>query len=284
MIRLGFHLSVAGGVQNSALTAEKHRFETFQIFVSNPRAWEHHQIKAGDALAFKEIIKKTGSVPFAHAPYLCNPSSDNKDMLKKSLQMLVGNMESCNLLGIGGLVVHQGSHLGHGSESGVKTIVETMSKAVEIAPDVRILLENSSGYKNSVGSKFEEIGEIIDKVDSERVGVCLDTCHAFAAGYDLRTKDGIDEMCRSFDDNIGFKRLGLVHLNDAKYELGSGLDRHWHIGKGNIGIKGFTEFFKNKHFHDGCFVMETPINEDGDEVSNMKNARKIVTAALGSLA
>ena len=281
MIRLGFHLSVAGGVQNSALTAEKHRYGTFQIFASNPRAWEHHRIKEEDAEAFNGIIKRTGAIPFAHVPYLCNPSSGNKEMLKKSLQMLIGNMESCNLLKITGLVVHQGSHLGEGSESGVKTIVETMRKAAELAPDVRILLENSSGYKNSVGSKFEEIGGIIDKTGSDRIGVCLDTCHAFAAGYDLSTKEGIADMCKSFEDNIGFKRLGLVHLNDAKYGLGSGLDRHWHIGKGNIGVQGFTELFKNRHFHDGCFIMETPINEDGDEASNMRNAKKIVADALG---
>lgn len=281
MIRLGFHLSVSDGVQNSALTAEKHHYGTFQIFASNPRAWEHHQIKAEDAEAFKDIIKKTGAVPFVHVPYLCNPSSVNRETLKKSLQMLAGNMESCNLLKVAGLVVHQGSHLGEGSESGVKAIVDTIGKAVALAPGVRILLENSSGYKNSIGSRFEEIGEIIDKVGSDRIGVCLDTCHAFAAGYDLRTKEGIAEMCKSFDDNISFKRLGLVHLNDAKYELGSGLDRHWHIGKGNIGVQGFTEFFKNRHFHDGCFVMETPINDDGGEVSNMKNAKKIVAGALG---
>ncbi len=281
MIRFGFHLSIAGGVSNAAITAKRHHYGTFQIFVSNPRTWKHSAIDEKEALLFSEIMKKTGAIPFAHVPYLCNPSSSSEAMLKKSLNMLVSNMQSCALLGIKGLVVHMGSHLGKGEEHGRKKITETLGKALAAAPDVRILLENSAGYRNSVGSSFEETGMVLDKFDSDAVGVCLDTCHAFAAGYDLRTKESIDKVCNEFEDNIGFKRLGLVHLNDAKYELGSGLDRHWHIGKGNIGIKGFAELLRNRNFHDRCFVMETPINSEGNETTNMAAAKKIAAAALG---
>ena len=281
MIRLGFHLSVSGGVCNSALTAEKEHYGTFQIFASNPRAWEHHRITGEDAQGFKEIVRKSGTVPFAHAPYLCNPSSSSTDVIKKSLKMLVGNMQSCAQLGIGGLVVHMGSHLGRGEEHGRKRLIEALGNAIDSAPNVRILLENSSGYRNSVGSKFSEIGKVLDEFDQSGVGVCLDTCHAFAAGYDLRTEESIDKVCEEFDGNIGFKRLHLVHLNDAKYGLGSGLDRHWHIGKGKIGMGGFSELFKNKHFHDMCFVMETPVNQDGNGHTNMRTAKRLAESASG---
>ncbi len=274
MIRLGFHLSVSGGVYNAALAAEKHHYGTFQIFASNPRAWEHRKIDDTDAARFREVTRKSGAVPFAHVPYLCNPSSPNPEVLRKSLGMLVGNMESCAQLGIRGLVVHMGSHLGKGEALGLGSIVKTLTSAIDSAPRVRILLENSAGYNNSVGSKFGEIGKALESFGQAEAGVCLDTCHAFAAGYDLRTKTAIDAMCSEFEDKIGFRRLGLVHLNDAKYDLGSGLDRHWHIGKGKIGIGGFTELFRNRHFQDMCFIMETPVNQDGNEATNMKAAQK----------
>ncbi len=281
MIRLGFHLSIAGGVFNAPLLSEKEHYGTFQIFASNPRGWDHHEVPKDDAEKFKEIAKRADTIPYAHTPYLCNPSSPSKIMLKKSFDMLVANMASCNRLGISGLVVHIGSHLGVGLDLGIKTVSDTVSMALDKEPSVRILLENSAGYNNSVGSKFEEIGNIIDSIGSKRVGVCLDTCHTFAAGYDLRTKDAVDKTCGDFEDNIGFDRLGLVHLNDAKFELGSGLDRHWHIGKGNIGLQGFTELFRNRHFHDMCFIMETPITPEGNEKTNMEAARKAAIKALG---
>ncbi|HUC39090.1 MAG TPA: deoxyribonuclease IV [Candidatus Acidoferrum sp.] len=279
MIRIGFHLSVAGGVYNAPLTAEKEGYGTFQIFASNPRAWDHHEIPKEDAERFRQIVKKSNTIPFAHVPYLCNPSSTSRETLEKSMKMLVNNMESCNALGIEGLVMHQGSHLGKGSDHGRKTIIDAVGKALDRVPKVHILLENSAGYTNSMGSKFDEMGYIIDQIGSPRVGVCLDTCHTFAAGYDLRTKESIEKTCAEFEDNIGFKRLGLVHLNDAKFELGSGLDRHWHIGQGNIGAKGFTELFRNKNFKDRCFVMETPINGDGNETTNMRAIKQIIKNA-----
>ena len=281
MIRLGFHLSIAGGVYNAPITAERHRYGTFQIFASNPRGWEHRPINEEDAEHFKQVVKKSDTVPYAHTPYLCNPSSASTKMLKKSLGMLVKNMESCSMLGVSSLVVHMGSHLGKGEQHGRKTIIDTISRALDSEPKTVLLLENSSGYKNSMGSKFDETGYIIDSISSDRIGICLDTCHAFASGYDLRTAESIDKVCSEFDSNMGFKRLGLVHLNDAKYELGSGLDRHWHIGQGNIGADGFRELFRNRNFHNRCFVMETPINEHGNEITNMKNARKLAAEALG---
>ena len=126
-----------------------------------------------------------------------------------------------------------------------------------------------------------QIAEILHKIGSERAKVCLDTCHAFAAGYDLSNENGVRETCNQFEENIGFDRLGVIHLNDAKYPLGSGLDRHWHIGKGYIGAAGFKALFKQKQLKDMSFIMETPVNEEGDSGMNMREARRIAISAVG---
>jgi deoxyribonuclease-4 len=281
MLRLGFHLSISGGVANAPAAAEREGYGAFQIFASNPRSWKHSPIDEEEAERFKEIIKSRGIVPFAHVPYLCNPSSSDSLINKKSTGMLIANIESCNKLGINGVVVHIGSHTGSGENTGVKTAANTIRNALENTEGASLLLENSSGYRNSVGSKFGQIAEILDKIDSDRAKVCLDTCHAFAAGYDLSSAAGVGEACDHFESSIGFGRLGVVHLNDAKYPLGSGLDRHWHIGKGYIGAAGFKALFKQKQFREMSFIMETPVNKEGDADTNMREARRIAISAVG---
>ncbi len=256
-------------------------YGAFQIFVSNPRSWKRSSISEAAAEQFSAVVKRSDTVPFAHVPYLCNPSSPSADALRKSRTMLADNMKSCSVLGIKYLVVHIGSHLGKGTESGISAAADTLSHALSKDGNTRLLLENSAGYNNSVGSKFEEIGRIIDKAGSENLMLCLDTAHAFAAGYDFRTGEGMERLCAEIADNIGFDRMGLVHLNDARYPAGSGLDRHWHIGKGEIGVAGFKELFQNRNFQNGCFIMETPINDDGNEISNMNKAKAIALSVLG---
>ena len=275
MIRLGFHLSIAGGVANSAAEARRRRYGTFQLFTSSSRAWKHSNIGREDAAEFRENVAGSGAIPYAHIPYLCNPSSPNKLVRERSLDMLASNMRNCRVLGIRCIVIHMGSHLGTGHDLGLSAMVQTVTAALDAESGVDILLENSSGYNNSVGSRLEQIGAALDEIGSKRVGVCFDTCHAFAAGYDLSNADGIDGCARLFDSKIGSSRLKLVHLNDAKYPLGSGLDRHWHIGQGYIGKNGFVELFRNKTFGSGCFIMETPVNGQGDERSNMAAAKRL---------
>lgn len=275
MIRAGFHLSVAGGMYNSADEAKRMNYRAFQIFASSPRTWKATEIKDDDADKFRELSK--GSSSFAHIPYLCNPSSAVEELWAKSRSMLVSNLLNCSKLGVGNVVIHLGSHMGKGVEYAKGRVADFMASVLDVAPEVGILLENSAGQKNCVGGKLPEIKEIIEKVGARRMGLCFDTCHAFASGYDLTTDQGVSVVAKEIGA-IGKERLGLVHLNDAKFPLGSGLDRHWHIGKGNIGANGFKRLFSNKLFQSGNFVMETPEDEVSNDVKNMEELQKILAS------
>jgi len=275
-------MSIAGSVANAPLAAGEAHYRAFQIFTSNPRTWKNSNIEDEDATQFKRYSHRFDLVPYAHIPYLCNLASANTSVLKKSSGMLLNNLNNCMPLNIKYLVIHLGSHLGKGAERGIKNITESLKSALGQTKQTAILLENTSGYTNSVGSKFEEIGTIIDQVGSERLGLCFDTCHAFAAGYELRTGRGIEKVEEEIKSFIGLDRLKLIHLNDSKYDLGSRLDRHWHIGSGYIGEAGFVALFMNESFNHGSFIMETPINELGNEETNMSEVKKIIELAAQS--
>ncbi len=281
MIKLGFHMSIAGSVANAPRAAAEMGYGDFQMFTTSARAWANTQIPEKDRLEFIELNKKHSLTPFAHIPYLCNVASTNPLVYEKSKAMLIDNIRNCMSLEIGGLVIHLGSHLGKGAKYGIENVCNALSYALDRTSKVEILLENTSGYKNSVGSKLDEIGTIIDRLGSDRIGVCFDTCHAFAAGYDLRTKGEVERVADEFISHIGAKKLRLIHLNDAKFPLGSGLDRHWNIGKGHIGRDGFVNFFQNKLFGHGFFVLETPMSEDGNSETDMAETKSIIKAATG---
>ena len=279
MIRLGFHMSIAGSVANSARDAAALGYSAFQIFTTSSRSWKHNRPDHKDAEEFRSIVDQYGMDPNAHVPYLCNPSSPDKENRRKSLAMLAANMENCNELGIKHLVVHMGSHLGKGAEAGLSNLADTVTSALDSVDNVTILLENSAGYTNSVGSSFPEIGRAIKMCSSRRVGLCLDTCHAFAAGYDLTKPDASKSAFEELRKHIGEERLMLFHLNDAKFPLGSGLDRHWHIGKGFIGEKGFLNIFSEKLAGSSTFIMETPENAEGNDASNLAATEHIISKA-----
>ncbi len=279
MIRIGFHMSVAGGIHNSAVDAGRMGYGAFQIFTSGSRSWEQKAPQTEDAGLFAEYVKEYGTVPFAHIPYLCNLASPKEEVLRKSKVMLDANIKNCNVLGIRYLVLHLGSHLGRGMDYGVSNIVESLRGVIDSLNGLTLLLENTSGYTNNVGSKFEDIGRVIEGVDSKGVGMCLDTCHMFAAGYDIRTEEGVGDAVSEIEKYIGIGRMRLVHLNDSRFGLGSTKDRHWHIGKGYIGAKGFENLFGNKAFRDGSFVMETPANDERDESTNLAAVKNIMRRA-----
>ena len=281
MIKLGFHMSIAGSVANAPRNAAERGYGDFQIFTSSSRAWANARIPETERREFIELNKKNSLTPFAHIPYLCNIASSNDQVYEKSKAMLVDNLMNCMSLEIGCLVIHLGSHLGSGTGYGIERICAALGSALDKTSKVEILLENSSGYKNSVGSRFDEIGSIIKRLGSNRIGVCFDTCHAFAAGYDLRTKFDVDCVEKEFLSHIERKRLKLMHLNDAKFPLGSGLDRHWHIDKGYIGRNGFINLFKSELFGHGFFVLETPSGPEGDDERNMAETTSVIKAATG---
>jgi deoxyribonuclease-4 len=272
-VRVGFHVSIAGGISNSVNNAKKLGCTAFQIFSRNPRGWAAKPLPRDEVDSFKHrlcasrIEKKSVVV---HMPYLPNLSGPPGELYERSVKTLTEEMQRCNLLGISYLVIHLGSHMGRGSNSGIDQLVNALKAASQSSKspnEVMVLLENNVGRKNSVGGTLEELRLILDRLDSSKqFGVCIDTCHLFASGYDLRTNEDVDKIFEKIKDIIGLNELKIVHLNDSKGELGSNLDRHEHIGLGSIGVKGITAFLNHRGIQAVPIIMETPINKTrGDE-------------------
>ena len=188
---------------------------------------------------------------------------------------LINEVERCSQLGIPYLVTHLGSHLGTGEKAGIKKLVEGLTRAGKTKNDVMILLENTAGQKNSVGSDFKQLGEIFKQLKpAKKFGVCFDTCHAFVAGYDLKTEEKVKETFAEFDEHIGIENLKILHLNDAKGEIGCNLDRHYHLGLGGIGEKGISAVVRFANKKKIPIILETPIDDDRDDFENIRKAKE----------
>jgi len=277
---LGAHVSISGAIHMSVDRAVELGCTTFQIFTRNPRGWTYTKLKKAEVDEFRRKFEAAGfRVAMAHMPYLPNIASPKKDIYEKSVRSLVAELERCGALGLELLVVHVGSHLGAGLEKGVEQVANAVNKAVEAVDNqVKVLLENMAGQRNSCGSRFEDIAEILSRVkNADRVGVCLDTCHLLAAGYDIRSEEAVDATISRFDKVVGLNRLWAVHLNDSKGALGSGLDRHEHIGMGNIGENGFKAFINHPAIRDKPMVIETPEDERGNYATDLAKLRKLYT-------
>jgi len=277
-LRLGVHVSIAGSIDKAVDRARERECNTFQIFTRNPRGWKFKDLGREEADAFVQKLREAAiDPPIAHMPYLPNIACPEGDVYPKSLETLISELDRCQRLRIPYLVTHLGSHLGRGMEAGHERIVNAVNRALEASSgDVMLLLENTSGAKNSMGTKFQEIKRILDCViHGDRVGVCFDTCHSFAGGYDLRTAQTIDKTLEEFDRVIGLSRLRVIHLNDAKGELGSGLDRHEHIGLGKIGEDGFRAMLANKVIGQLPLILETPVDARRDDYGNLEKVREL---------
>lgn len=275
-MKIGCHVSIADGIDRAVDRAAEIGCNTFQLFTRNPRMWKHKELTEEEIEAFKDKVNQTSIEPvFSHVPYLPNLSSSNPEPYKKSVATLRLELNRCNQLNIPYVVTHLGSHLGEGVEKGKTQIVnaiETATSELDYYP--MILLENTSGKKNEVGSTFTEIGEILEKVTTSNVGVCIDTCHAYARGYDITTEEGLSKTIDEIEKHIGFNRVKLVHLNDSKGELGSRLDRHNHIGLGYIGEEGFVNFL-NSPFREKPLILETPVDEMRSDRDNVEKVREL---------
>ena len=272
------HVSISGTIDQAADRARELGCDTFQMFTRNPRGWKYKKLDRGEVEEFKRKVGSYNLTPVvAHMPYLPNLSSPKKLIYNKSVKSLSGELDRCGTLGIPYIVTHLGSHLGEGSDVGLEKIVAAINRALSENPnDVMLLLENTAGTKNSMGSSFEDIKRILDRVENrERVGVCFDTAHAYAAGYDLHSPRGVDDTLGKFNSVLGFSILKVIHLNDSQVGLGSGRDRHEHIGLGYIGEQGFRALFKHEAVRNLPFIMETPIDERGDEKENMRRVREL---------
>ena len=280
MVRVGVHVSIAGGIANAVDRATEKGCDVFQIFSRNPRGWRFKDLSPEEADSFVVKMKESGIGPaFDHMPYLPNLASPKEEVYLQSVTTLTAELHRCGQLHIPYLVTHLGSHLGTGRDMGLKRLVDGISTAFSKAEnDVMLLLENTAGSKNSMGSSFEDIAAILDAKNSERLGVCLDTCHLFAAGYDLRTTEEIIHTLEEFENLIGIRRLKLIHLNDSKGDLGSGLDRHEHIGLGKIGESGFRAILGNETIKELPLILETPIDSIRDDKGNIRVARMLASS------
>ena len=277
-MQLGCHVSISGSIDKAVDNAKERKCSAFQIFTRNPRGWNAKELTDNDISNFKSKLESSKIDRFAtcaHMPYLPNLASPKKEGLEKSLKTLIDETERCAQLGIPYLVTHLGSHLGTGEEGGVKRLVECLNKAGKAKNDVMILLENTAGQKNSVGYGFEQLGEIFNQLKpSKKFGVCFDTCHAFVSGYDLRTKEKVEKVFDEFDKFVGIENLKIIHLNDAKGEIGCNLDRHYHLGLGGIGAEGIGAVVKFANKNKIPIILETPIDDDRDDFENIRVAKE----------
>ena len=277
MVKVGVHVSIAGSIDRAVGRAQKMGCDTFQVFTRSPRSWRFKEFSTDQIEKFTRGIKESGIYPpVAHMPYLPNLASPKEDVYRRSIDTLATEIARCSALKIPYLVTHLGSHLGKGMEGGFKRIIAAVDAATCENRDVTLLLENTAGTKNSMGGSFADIQRIIDGLErNELVGVCFDTCHAFAAGYELRTAGALDETVAEFDRTIGLRRLKLVHLNDSKGALNSRVDRHEHIGMGKIGEDGFRTILHHKVIKTLPMILETPVDERRDDVGNIRAARML---------
>jgi len=279
-MQVGLHVSIAGSIDKAVDNAVATECSAFQIFTRNPRGWAAKPLTSSDATNFKEKLAKTKIDRFAtvaHMPYLPNLSSPEDDPFARSLDSLIDEAKRCSKLGIPYLVAHLGSHKGKGDEKGIEMLVKAFTKAAkDTSDDVTILLENTAGQKNSVGSDLDQLGSILSQLKpAKRFGICFDTCHGFAAGYDMSTAKGAAATLEKLDKAIGFEHLKILHLNDSKGELGSNLDRHEHIGLGHIGEKGLGYIIKTINRKKIPIILETPIDERRDDVGNLKKVKAL---------
>ena len=278
-MQIGAHVSISGSVDRAVDNAIERECSAFQIFTRNPRSWFAKDLDPVQVKKFKEKLQKSRidrMATCAHMPYLPNLSSPDEDGYQKSIKSMTQEIERCHELGIPYLVTHLGSHKGSGEENGIRRLVGALNKVAETNADVIILLENTAGQKNSVGSDFTQLEEIFSKCKpSKKFGICLDTCHAFVAGYDLRTKEDVTKVIKKFDDSIGLENLKILHLNDKKGELNSNRDRNDHIGLGEIGKEGLGEIVKIMNKNNIPIVLETPIDDIRDDFENISKAKSL---------
>lgn len=273
---LGVHCSIAGGLENAFVEAKELGINTFQIFTKNQRQWKEKEIDPKEGKSFQRTQSDSNvQVAFSHSMYLINLASGNPELLEKLLNGITGELKRCEALGLAFTVLHPGSAKDRGEEESIKTIAEQLKKALKATEGdkAKVLLENTAGQGATIGRNFDQLKQIYDLVESDRIGFCFDTCHAFSAGFDIRTKDGIEDTLGKWDKIISLKNLNCLHLNDSKGKLGSNLDRHEHIGHGEIGETAFAYIMQN--FPDIPKVIETPKDDDWDE----KNLAKLRSLA-----
>ena len=277
-MKIGAHVSTAGGISNAVARGQEIGCEAIQIFGSSPQAWAFKPVSGEQIERFKQglIDAGIGSV-FLHAIYLINLGTPSEETLQKGIDSLINYMNLAADIGADGVIVHPGSHGGRGFEAVLPQAAEAIKTVLDTAPEGPCLaVENMAGMGQHIGAKFDELGWILDAVDSPRLKICLDTQHAFAAGYDLTNPQGIQAMLAELDSGPGSANVAAVHANDSKRVCGSGVDRHDNIGDGFIGEEGFAAIMANSAFAEVPFLLEVPGFEGkGPDQQNMDILKKI---------
>lgn len=277
-MRIGVHVSIAGKIYESLDRARALGCNTMQIFSRNPRGWQVAGLDKSDVLKFIKLKKEYDINPVViHIPYIINLATPNDRLYRMSIDAYIEDIKRADELGAEYFVTHLGSHTGSGEEGGIRRFSEALGRILENAkPKTTILLENTAGPGSCIGYKFEHIKKILDSVGNRKnLDVCLDTAHTFEAGYDIRTASGLKKALRNFDKLIGLKRVKVVHFNDSLSPVGSHVDRHEHLGKGEIGLQALAGIINHPGLKDAAFIMETPKESDKDDKRNIAIARKM---------
>jgi deoxyribonuclease-4 len=279
---LGAHMSIAGGVGNALIDGKKVECDAIQIFTKSSRQWAAKPYSKEEIALFHANRKETGIASIvAHDSYLLNLGSPDAGLRKRSIAAFIDELERCEVLGVSNLIAHPGAHVGAGELAGIKAIAKSLDEVHKACPGfkAKVTLEITAGQGSNLGYRFEQIGDIVDATkESDRLRVCFDTEHAFAAGYDIRTKEGYERTFSEFDEAIGLDRLAAFHLNDSKKEFHSRVDRHEHIGKGFIGVAAFRMLMNDKRFWGLPMCLETPkgpdLKEDRENLALLRTLLK----------
>lgn len=280
---MGAHCSIAGGMANAPRAGAEIGCTAIQLFTGSNQQWRQRPIPDAEVRSFREAIDAGDiRVAFSHAMYLINLASPDTAIFKKSVEAMAGEIERADLLGLPFVVVHPGAPKEKERRWGIKRAAEAIESAFDLVPDAKakIALETTAGAGSSLGQTFDEIAEIIEESGvGERLCVCFDTCHAFAAGYDFRKRKGYESMWRLFDGCIGIEKLAAIHMNDCLGECGGRLDRHTHIGKGKIGLPGFALLMNDKRLASLPMVLETPkgTNAAKSDLANLKELLGLIS-------
>lgn len=274
--RIGVHTSIAGGIHLSIERARRLGCNTVQIFSHSPRSWSLRKITEKEIQDFRRLRALYGISPvYIHTSYLINLASRKEEVAEKSKDLLIEEMKLADALGADYVVLHPGS-ASDSEQEGLKRIIRNLKGALKGRYRSKLLLENTAGERGDLTSRIHQLARIMKSLNSTSIGgICIDTCHAFQAGYDISNKNGVEELIDEIKRELGIDKLKLLHLNDSKRAFGSGVDRHEHIGKGSIGEKGFETLLNNPFLLNVPVILETPKESDEDDLMNLKVVRRL---------
>lgn len=286
---LGAHMSIAGGTPLAVQRAQRVQANVMQIFVKNNNRWEGRDLTDEEVRRFRAACRDAGlRAVVAHNAYLINLASPDEQLWRRSIRAMIDELERCRRLGLSHLVSHPGAHVGSGEGRGIRRAAQALERIADALPDhpVKIALETTAGQGTCLGHRFEHLRDILAACGArDRLAICLDTCHVFAAGYDFRTEDSYRNMMREFDLELGTDRLQVIHCNDSKCELGGRVDRHAHIGDGHIGAAGFGWLLRDPRLASVPKILETPKGKDQKEDRrNLRTLRRLSRNGAAALA